>query len=68
MKLARRGSVEQASLFQRYSTKSAIHKTANAHNWHPYRKIHPWNSLDEFSQSLVEGVVHAQSKKKKFIF
>ena len=50
-------------LCEKYST-AAAYKTdpKERREKHPYKKIHPWNSFKEFSESLLENVIYNNSK------
>lgn len=32
---------------------------------HPYRNIHPWKSIDQFTKDLVDNVIYNDGKLKK---
>nr|XP_033323022.1 mitochondrial RNA pseudouridine synthase rpusd4-like [Megalopta genalis] len=44
-------------LFQRYYVQQILHKHSEI-DTHPYKQIHPWRSLTEFSNDLVRNVIY----------
>ncbi|XP_031846941.1 pseudouridylate synthase RPUSD4, mitochondrial [Nomia melanderi] len=43
-------------LFKRNYVQAVLQSTSK--NLHPYQQIHPWKSLDEFSEELVNNVIY----------